>query len=95
MPDDVCLIDLTGAPYLRKVLNVCTEAGLTENQFERIAHRLEVVHSLTREVERSTDQEFIQRANWMIELKRHEIVAIASEEVVPTPDDLGQSTRNP
>lgn len=53
---------------------------LTAYQAERIGYRRDIIRSLTREIEKSSDPAFLERATWMIELKKSEIEGILSEE---------------
>lgn len=78
MTDEVS-IDLTNTPFLREMLGVRSDGDLSESQIERIGYRAEVIHSLTRAIEQSTDQAFIKRAATTIEEKKMDIYRIAAE----------------
>lgn len=51
----------------------------TVDQFERIGHRNDIIRSLTRHIEQSSDPDYIKSASWRIEQKKFEIEAILSE----------------
>lgn len=89
--DDDCTIDLTEAPFLRDILSVCVEGGLSESQAERIGHRTYIIKTLTKVVRETTDDAQRQRASWIIEDKKREIEAIAAEGPAPRSLAAGQA----
>jgi hypothetical protein len=52
---------------------------LTPDQAERISHRKKIITKLVKAIDKSSDPDFIQRANWIIEEKKFDIRRISAE----------------